>query len=48
MSCAGVGIGWGVARRSPSLSVGGDRIPIQSLYDNVVHWQLMLKDLAGK
>ena len=25
-----------------------ERIPIQSLYDNVVHWQLMLKDLAGK
>jgi acetylornithine deacetylase/succinyl-diaminopimelate desuccinylase-like protein len=25
-----------------------ERIPIQSLYDNVVHWQLMLKDLASK
>ena len=25
-----------------------ERIPIQSLYDNVVHWQLMLQDLAGK
>ena len=25
-----------------------ERIPLQSLYDNVVHWQLMLKDLAGK
>jgi len=25
-----------------------ERIPIQSLYDNVVHWQLMLTDLAGK
>ena len=25
-----------------------ERIPSQSLYDNVVHWQLMLKDLAGK
>ena len=25
-----------------------ERIPIQSLYDNVVHWELMLKDLAGK
>jgi len=25
-----------------------ERIPIQSLYDNVVHWQLMLKDLTGK
>src|SRR5438270_7264170 len=25
-----------------------ERIPAQSLYDNVVHWQLMLRDLAGK
>jgi acetylornithine deacetylase/succinyl-diaminopimelate desuccinylase-like protein len=25
-----------------------ERIPILSLYDNVVHWQLMLRDLAGK
>ena len=24
-----------------------ERIPVQSLYDNVVHWQLMLKELAG-
>jgi acetylornithine deacetylase/succinyl-diaminopimelate desuccinylase-like protein len=25
-----------------------ERIPVQALYDNVVHWQLMLRDLAGK
>lgn len=25
-----------------------ERIPVQSLYDNVVHWQLMLRNLAGK
>lgn len=25
-----------------------ERIPVQSLYDDVVHWQLMLSDLAGK
>jgi acetylornithine deacetylase/succinyl-diaminopimelate desuccinylase-like protein len=25
-----------------------ERIPVQSLYDNVVHWQLLLKELAGK
>jgi acetylornithine deacetylase/succinyl-diaminopimelate desuccinylase-like protein len=25
-----------------------ERIPVQSLYDNVVHWQLLLKDLTGK
>ena len=25
-----------------------ERIPVQSLYDNVVHWQLLLQDLAGK
>jgi len=25
-----------------------ERIPVQSLYDNVVHWELMLQDLTGK
>jgi acetylornithine deacetylase/succinyl-diaminopimelate desuccinylase-like protein len=25
-----------------------ERIPVRSLYDNVVHWQLLLKELAGK
>jgi acetylornithine deacetylase/succinyl-diaminopimelate desuccinylase-like protein len=25
-----------------------ERLPVQSLYDNVVHWQIMLQDLAGK
>src|SRR3954469_20091713 len=25
-----------------------ERIPVQSLYDNVVHWELMLSELAGK
>ena len=24
-----------------------ERLPVQSLYDNVVHWELMLRDLAG-
>lgn len=24
-----------------------ERIPVQSLYDNVVHWELLLKELAG-
>jgi len=25
-----------------------ERLPVESLYDNVVHWELMLRDLAGK
>ena len=25
-----------------------ERLPVQSLYDNVVHWQLLLRDLAGR
>ncbi|MEO7240432.1 MAG: M20/M25/M40 family metallo-hydrolase [Sphingomicrobium sp.] len=25
-----------------------ERLPVQSLYDNVVHWDLMLRELAGK
>jgi acetylornithine deacetylase/succinyl-diaminopimelate desuccinylase-like protein len=25
-----------------------ERLPVQSLYDNVMHWEIMLRDLAGK
>jgi len=25
-----------------------ERIPVQSLYDNVVHWEMMLRELTGK
>jgi acetylornithine deacetylase/succinyl-diaminopimelate desuccinylase-like protein len=25
-----------------------ERLPVQALYDNVVHWETMLRDLAGK
>jgi acetylornithine deacetylase/succinyl-diaminopimelate desuccinylase-like protein len=25
-----------------------ERIPVQSLYDNVVHWQILLRELTGK
>jgi acetylornithine deacetylase/succinyl-diaminopimelate desuccinylase-like protein len=25
-----------------------ERIPVQSFYDDIVHWQLMIQDLAGK
>jgi acetylornithine deacetylase/succinyl-diaminopimelate desuccinylase-like protein len=25
-----------------------ERLPVQALYDNVVHWQMMLRELAGK
>jgi acetylornithine deacetylase/succinyl-diaminopimelate desuccinylase-like protein len=25
-----------------------ERLPVQSLYDNVAHWEMMLRDLAGK
>src|SRR5436190_15331615 len=46
---AGVGIGWGVARRSPSLSVGGDRIPIQSLpQGNPTGGSLSVRAIADK
>jgi len=45
---AGVGIGWGVARRTPSVSVG-DRIPIQSLPNgNPTGGSLSVKAIAEK
>ena len=39
----------GSSRRSTIRAHGKDeRLPVQSLYDNVVHWEMMLRDLAGK
>ena len=39
---------WGVSPDDERAHGKDERIPVQSLYDNVVHWQLMLRTLAGK
>ena len=40
----------GIALEADDVRAHGkdERIPVQSLYDNVVHWEMMLRDLAGK
>jgi acetylornithine deacetylase/succinyl-diaminopimelate desuccinylase-like protein len=40
--------GWVVVPTDYRAHGKDERLPVQSLYDNVVHWQLMLRDLAGK
>ena len=44
----GINGGWTVVPIDNRAHGKDERLPVQSLYDNVVHWQLMLRDLAGK
>jgi acetylornithine deacetylase/succinyl-diaminopimelate desuccinylase-like protein len=44
----GVSGGWIVAPADYRAHGKDERLPVQSLYDNVVHWQLMLRELAGR
>ena len=44
----GVNGGWVIAPVDFRAHGKDERIPVQALYDNVVHWELMLRDLAGK
>jgi acetylornithine deacetylase/succinyl-diaminopimelate desuccinylase-like protein len=44
----GVNGGWVIVPIDFRAHGKDERLPVQSLYDNVVHWQLMLTDLAGK
>ena len=40
--------GWAVVPIDNRAHGRDERLPVQSLYDNVVHWEMMLRDLAGK
>jgi acetylornithine deacetylase/succinyl-diaminopimelate desuccinylase-like protein len=40
--------GWTVTPIDNRAHGKDERLPVQSLYDNVVHWEIMLRDLAGK
>jgi acetylornithine deacetylase/succinyl-diaminopimelate desuccinylase-like protein len=40
--------GWTVTPIDNRAHGKDERLPVQSLYDNVVHWELMLRELAGK
>jgi acetylornithine deacetylase/succinyl-diaminopimelate desuccinylase-like protein len=40
--------GWTVTPIDNRAHGKDERLPVQSLYDNVVHWEMMLRELAGK
>src|SRR6476659_656829 len=40
--------GWTVTPIDNRAHGKDERLPVKSLYDNVVHWEMMLRDLAGK
>jgi acetylornithine deacetylase/succinyl-diaminopimelate desuccinylase-like protein len=40
--------GWIVVPTDNRAHGKDERLPVQSLYDNVVHWEIMLRDLTGK
>jgi len=44
----GVDGGWGVSPDDERAHGKDERIPVQSLWDSTMHWESMIKDLAGK
>ena len=47
MPVYGVDGQWGVSPDDERAHGKDERIPVQSLWDNVLHWEMMVKDLAG-
>jgi acetylornithine deacetylase/succinyl-diaminopimelate desuccinylase-like protein len=39
---------WGVSPDDERAHGKDERIPVQSLWDNVLHWEMMMRELAGK
>jgi acetylornithine deacetylase/succinyl-diaminopimelate desuccinylase-like protein len=44
----GVNGAWGVSPDDERAHGKDERLPVQSLWDNVLHWEMMLRELAGK
>jgi len=44
----GVEGSWGIAPDDERAHGLDERIPVRAMYDNVVHWEMMLRELAGK
>jgi acetylornithine deacetylase/succinyl-diaminopimelate desuccinylase-like protein len=44
----GVDGGWGVSPDDERAHGKDERIPVQSLTDNILHWESMIRDLAGQ
>ena len=47
MPVYGVEGGWGVSPDDERAHGRDERIPVQSLWDDVYHWESMVRDLAG-
>ena len=47
MPVYGVDGGWAVSPDDERAHGKDERIPVQSLWDNILHWERMVKDLAG-
>jgi acetylornithine deacetylase/succinyl-diaminopimelate desuccinylase-like protein len=47
MPVYGVDGGWGVSPDDERAHGKDERIPVQSLWDNILHWERMVKDLAS-
>jgi acetylornithine deacetylase/succinyl-diaminopimelate desuccinylase-like protein len=47
MPVYGVDGSWGVSPDDERAHGKDERIPVQSLWDNILHWERMVKDLAG-
>jgi acetylornithine deacetylase/succinyl-diaminopimelate desuccinylase-like protein len=44
----GVNGGWGVSPDDERAHGKDERIPVQSLWDNVLHWEVLISELGGK
>ena len=44
----GVEGGWGISPDDERAHGLDERLPVRAIYDNVVHWEMMLKELAGR
>jgi acetylornithine deacetylase/succinyl-diaminopimelate desuccinylase-like protein len=40
--------GWGISPDDERAHGLDERIPVRAAYDNVLHWEMMIRDLAGK
>jgi acetylornithine deacetylase/succinyl-diaminopimelate desuccinylase-like protein len=48
ISVYGVNGGWGVSPDDERAHGKDERIPVQSLWDSVFHWEMLIKELGGK
>ena len=40
--------GWGISPDDERAHGLDERIPVRAAYDNVLHWEMLIRDLAGR